>query len=98
MLDHDKLAGHAIKDIAEAEVLHRQALLLHMNNGQISLTKIQENLKQIEQEKALLKAAKETNKGEIKEFIELAHKKLEQRKENLSKAMKSTSLLYGTFC
>ena len=80
---HDQSAGHVIKDVDEAQVIHRQALLLQLNKRQISLTQIQNNMEQIELEMALLTAAKETTEGEIRKCIQLACKKLEKRQEML---------------
>ena len=80
---HDQSAGHVIKDIAEANVLHRQVLLLHMNKKQISLEEIQDSLKDLEMEMALLPVSKETAKEQIKESIQLAHKKLEEQQDIL---------------
>ena len=85
VLDHEKSSGHVIKDIAEADGLHRQALLLNMNKKQISLEEIKGNLKELKLEMELLTAAKEANKGKIKEFVQLAYKMLEERQATLMK-------------
>ena len=85
VLDHDKSADHVIKDLADAEAIHRQALLHQMNQKQVSLVQIQCSVKQMEQELSQLIAAKEITVGNINEFIQLAHKKLEERREMLIK-------------
>ena len=48
VLDHDKIAGHVIKEIAEVEASQWQASLITMNKRHISLTEIQGNKTQTE--------------------------------------------------
>ena len=76
---HDKIDGHVITDVAEA----RQTLLDQMDIRKISLEQIQGNMTKLELEMSQLAAAKETTKRRIKEFMQLAHKKLEERQEML---------------
>ena len=83
VLDHKEAAGHTIIDIAEADADHRQALTQQLKEGTISLTQFQGTMQQLQLEMTLLTAAKETNKKELEECIELAHKKLEERKQEL---------------
>ena len=83
VLGHTKADGHVISEISDAEVVHRQVLLDHINSDLVSLSQIQSSMKQLELEMALLTAAKETIKEEVEQFIQLAHKKLEERQNQL---------------
>ena len=83
VLDHNISTGHVIVDISEAEVSHRQILLQQMNEQRISLTQIQSNMEKLQLEMALLAATKETTKEELKQFMQLAQKKLKDRENEL---------------
>ena len=83
VLDHNISAGHVVIDVAEAEDSHRQALLKQMDEQRSLLTQIQGNVESLELELALLTGAKETTKEELIQFIQLAHKKLDDRQDEL---------------
>ena len=83
VLDHDKEAGHVITNVSDVEDSHRQAFLDQLNERRNMLSQIQGNMKQLEQEMALLDAAQESTKDEVEEMIQYAHRKLEERKREL---------------
>ena len=90
VLGHKKTDGHVIAEISDVEATHRQALLGQINDTLVSLTQVQGKMQELELEMALLIAAKETTNQEVHKFIEVAHKKLEERRNEPIKINEET--------
>ena len=86
VVGHKEAAGHIIKDISDAEVVHRQALLRQMDNWRSILSLVQGNMDKLDQEILRLASVKETNRVNIEEIIQHMHTQADKRKQQLMEA------------